>query len=196
MTINQFLFKNRSYTPLPFLAVMVIFAHPTIISMIAGFLIAALGEFTRASGVFYVGSETRVTGEVGASKLVTSGPFSRVRNPLYLGNIMLYIGIGVMSMALFPWLQIAALIWFVFQYSMIIADEERFLLDKFGDEFREYLKKVPRFFPRITSPYKSANPTRIDWSSGWRSERRTLQAFGICTVLIVVIWMLQWHHIL
>ena len=101
MTINQFLFRNRSYTPLPFLLVMVVFARPQPWSLVVGFAVALLGEFTRASGVFFVGSETRVTGEVGASRLVTSGPFARVRNPLYLGNILMYLGIGIMSLALF-----------------------------------------------------------------------------------------------
>lgn len=188
MTFSQFLFRNRSYTPLPFLAVMLIFAQPTLTSLLIGFVVAATGEFLRAAGVFYVGSETRVTGSVGASKLVTSGPFSYTRNPLYVGNILIYIGIGIMSLALFPWLQIIALIWFVFQYTLIVKEEENFLRQKFGQEYTDYCAKVPRFFFRFT-PYSSWHPVDIDWKAGWHSEARTLQAFALATLILVIIWL-------
>ncbi len=59
--------------------------------MLSGFLVLSSGEFLRAWGVFYVGAETRVTHRVGASKLVTSGAFGHVRNPLYVGNILIYV---------------------------------------------------------------------------------------------------------
>ncbi len=190
MTFSQFLFRNRSYTPLPFLVVMIVFAQPTLLSLAVGFVVAALGEFVRAWGVFYVGSETRVTGEVGASRLVTSGPFSHVRNPLYVGNMMLYVGVGVMSLALFPWLQIVALIWFIFQYTLIVLEEERFLREKFGAEYEEYCKAVPRFLFRPT-PYRQSAPGRIDWKAGWHSEARTLQAFAVATLILIVIWLVR-----
>ncbi len=190
MTLSQFLFRNRSYTPLPFLLVMIVFAEPTPISLGVGFVVAALGELLRAWGVFYVGSETRVTGEVGASRLVTSGPFSHVRNPLYVGNIMLYVGVGVMSMALFPWLQLVAFAWFVFQYTLIVREEERFLAQKFGAEYEAYCKAVPRFLFRPT-PWKPSTPGRIDWKAGWHSEARTLQAFATATIILLIIWLVQ-----
>ncbi len=196
MTINQFFFRNRSYTPIPWLLVMVVFARPEPWSLITGFLIAALGEFTRASGVFYVGSETRVTGEVGASRLVTSGPFAHVRNPLYLGNMLMYLGIGIMSLALFPWLQIAAFLFFLLQYILIVLEEERFLREKFGDEYRRYTEMVPRFIPRLTASSEHRGTAHIDWKAGWRSETRTLQALGLTSLLILIIWFLQWRSIL
>lgn len=190
MTFNQFLFRNRSYIPIPFLIVMIVFAEPTAYSMIIGFAIAATGEFLRAWGVFHVGSETRVTGEVGASRLVTSGPFAHVRNPLYVGNILIYVGIGIMSMALFPYLQIVALIWFVFQYTLIVLEEEQFLRQKFGKEYEAYQSAVPRFLFRPTSSYDSGNTT-IDWEAGWRSETRTLQAFALVTAMLLLLWFLR-----
>jgi len=190
VTLSQFLFRNRSYAPLPFLVVMLVFAHPTPASMAAGFAVAALGEFIRAWGVFYAGSETRVTGSVGASRLVTSGPFGYVRNPLYLGNMLLYTGIGIMSLALFPWLQIGALLWFLFQYTLIVKEEERFLAGEFGEEYERYRSAVPRFHPRLTQ-YSSEKPIEIDWQAGWHSETRTLQAFGIVTLLLVLLWLVR-----
>jgi protein-S-isoprenylcysteine O-methyltransferase Ste14 len=90
---------------------MVWFAEPTILSMAAGFVLVCCGESLRFWGVSIAGSETRTTGKVGGTYLITNGPFAYVRNPLYVGNMLMYIGIGVMSMALFPWLLSIAAAW-------------------------------------------------------------------------------------
>src|SRR5512135_203092 len=105
-------FKYRSYTPIPFVILMLLFAYPNIWSLILGFILALSGELLRLWGVSWAGSETRTTGAVGGSYLIISGPFSHLRNPLYLGNILMYTGLGIMSFALFPWLQIAGFIFF------------------------------------------------------------------------------------
>ena len=124
MDIGKLVFKYRGYTPIPFLIVMLIFAESTIESLIGGFLLVMVGEFFRFWGICYAGAETRTTGRVGGSYLIISGAFAYVRNPLYLGNIITYLGIGIMSMALFPYLQIIALIYFYVQYYLIINEEE------------------------------------------------------------------------
>lgn len=190
--IQAKIFKYRSYTPLPFLALMFIYINTNIWSLIAGFLIASLGEFIRFWGVSYAGSETRTTGKVGGTYLVISGPFAHVRNPLYVGNMLLYFGIGIMSFALFPYLQIAALIFFYIQYKYIINEEEGYLKRAFGQEYQEYYQAVPRFFPRI-SPYKNSSIVQPPFNpaAGLRSERRTLQAFTIVTLTIVLIWIFR-----
>ncbi len=185
--LQKLLFRFRSYTPLPFLLVMVIFARPSAASMAAGFALALCGELLRAWGVAFAGSETRTTSGVGASKLVTAGPFALVRNPLYIGNILLYTGIGVMSWALFPWLQLAALGWFIFQYTLIVREEEAFLCEAFGEEYRRYCARVHRFLPRFRPAAEGPSPAP-DWRAGWRSEYRTLQAFLIVLLLLVIRW--------
>jgi protein-S-isoprenylcysteine O-methyltransferase Ste14 len=185
-------FTYRSYTPLPFLAVMVIFAQPTPLSLVVGFAIAFLGEMIRFWGVSIAGAETRTTGTVGGTYLITSGPFGYVRNPLYLGNMLLYAGVGVMSMALFPWLLIAALVWFYVQYVLIVSKEEEYLAVRFGGEYGEYRRNVRRFLPRLT-PYRSAQPApkSVNPTEGLTSERRTLQAIGLVTLVLVVIYLLR-----
>ena len=185
-------FRYRSYTPLPFLAVMVVFARPAVWSIAAGIALMALGEALRFWGVSIVGAETRTTGTVGGTYLITSGPFAYVRNPLYLGNMMLYAGVGLMSMALFPWLLAAAVLWFYVQYWLIVTREEEYLASTFGDAYREYVNSVPRFFPRWT-PYRSAQPPpkRANLREGLASERRTLQAIGLVTVALLVIFAVR-----
>ncbi len=188
----QRLFESRSYTPIPFLIVMLIFAHPTVYSIIIGFLIAIIGETFRLWGVVYAGSETRTTGSVGGTYLVVSGAFAYLRNPLYLGNILLYTGIGIMSMALFPYLQIVALLFFYFQYRLIISEEEKYLEKTFGEAYATYKKNVPRLIPSFK---KFKNPgveqPRLDISAGLKSERRSLQAFSIITIIMIVILLAE-----
>lgn len=189
--ISEIWFKNRSYTPIPFLIVMLIFAESTLTTLITGFAIALLGEFFRFWGVSYAGSETRTTGGgVGGTFLVISGPFAHVRNPLYLGNILLYLGIGVMSNALFPYLQIVALIFFYVQYKFIIDAEEQFLRNKFGEIYNEFYENVPRLIPQFKA-YKNntIEQPELKVKAALRSERRTLQAFSLVTIILIVLYI-------
>jgi len=181
------LFTLRSYTPIPFLILGLVFGAPTIVSICAGFLVALLGESIRFWGVGHASYETRVTGEVGASRLVVSGPFAYVRNPLYVGNILLYTGFGVMAAQL--WLVVLTLAWFIFQYIMIVSREEEFLAGKFGRDYENFRANVPRFIPRLT-PYNGDRSSTIDWHVAFRSERRTFQAFSIALLLMIAkyIW--------
>jgi protein-S-isoprenylcysteine O-methyltransferase Ste14 len=184
--IRRLIFKYRSYTPIPFLIVMVWFAHPTLLSMVIGFALVFLGESLRFWGVSIAGSETRTTGKVGGTFLITNGPFAYVRNPLYVGNMTMYIGIGVMSMALFPWLLIIAALWFYMQYYLIVTQEEEYLVGHFGVEYEEYRKHVGRFIPRLQRYVSLTPPPKgVSASEGFASERRTLQAIGLVTLLIV-----------
>jgi len=171
---------------------MLIFAEPSVMSMIIGFAIALVGELIRFWGVSWAGSETRTTGEVGGTYLIISGSFAFVRNPLYVGNILLYTGIGIMSWSLFPYLQIAALLFFAVQYHFIVLEEEKYLKEKFGNSYKEYLKNVPRFIPRFIS-YKNRTIEQPPYNSkaGVKSEKRTLQAFSFVSLIIVIIWIVN-----
>lgn len=177
----------RSYSPIPFLVVMVIFARPTAESLLLGFALALIGEALRFWGVSICGSETRTTGAVGATNLVTDGPFGYVRNPLYVGNILIYTGIGIMSNALFPYLQIVAFLFFVIQYQLIVSREEEYLTGAFGEEYGTYIRNVPRFIPRMRR-YRGEHSFHRspDFTRGIKSETRTLQAFVAVIVIILI----------
>ena len=185
-------FTYRSYTPIPFIVIMLIFAYPNIWSLIGGFIIAAAGELVRLWGVSWAGSETRTTGNVGGTYLIVSGPFAYMRNPLYLGNILMYTGLGVMSFALFPWLQLAGFTFFSVQYYMIVQEEEKYLEQTFDKKYEAYRANVPRFIPRFTK-YKADNVDQpvYDIKKGLKSERRSLQAFALVTITILLLWFLR-----
>ena len=190
--LPKVMFSVRSYTPIPFLIMMVLFARPTLMSVLIGFIIVLVGECIRFWGVSLAGAETRTTGTVGGTYLITNGPFAYVRNPLYVGNMLVYIGVGVMSMALFPWLILIALVWFVFQYTLIITGEEEYLRATFGESYVHYCGAVHRFIPRMI-PYRSTqlSPKTVNIREGLDSEKRTLQAIGLVTIAIVIILVLR-----
>ena len=185
-------FKYRSYTPIPFLLIMFFYEDANVWSLIAGFLIALCGEGIRFWGVSWAGSETRTTGSVGGTFLVVSGPFAHVRNPLYVGNILMYLGLGIMSFAIFPYLQIAALLFFFIQYHFIVTEEEGYLRNTYGDSYADYVKNVPRFIPRVTA-YKPGGVEQPSFNlkAGLRSEKRTLQAFTIVSLTIFLLWFFR-----
>ena len=192
VSLRRAAFTYRSYTPIPFLIVMVLFAEPTLSSIAMGVVIVLCGESIRFWGVSIAGSETRTTRAVGGTFLITNGPFAYVRNPLYVGNMLMYVGVGIMSLALFPWLQIVALLWFYFQYSLIVAEEEEYLAERFGSDYTEYRRNVPRFIPRFVKYVSSTpSPKQATFKEGLSSERRTLQAIGVVTLIIVVIFTIR-----
>jgi protein-S-isoprenylcysteine O-methyltransferase Ste14 len=171
---------------------MIIFAQPTAMTMAAGFIIVAAGEYMRFWGVAYAGSLTRVTGSVGAPEVIVAGPFARVRNPLYIGNMLTYVGIGVMSNAVFPWLVILAALWFSFQYYQIVLAEEEFLEKEFGAVYLEFKRNVPRFIPKLSAYVDPVQSKQLpNWKEALRSERRTLQAQGLVLSVLLVLWYMR-----
>lgn len=187
--IRRVFFHNRSYTPIPFLVVMIAFAEPTAASLVGGAILALAGEALRFWGVAYAGPLTRVTGSVGAPELVTSGPFAHTRNPLYVGNMLLYAGVAVMSNALVPWTLLATILFFALQYASIVSLEEEFLSKEFGQPYEDYRAAVPRFIPLLHAAPVSRESQRPDWAGARRSERRTLQAIVLVGLLVVARWV-------
>jgi protein-S-isoprenylcysteine O-methyltransferase Ste14 len=186
LRLGNVLFRIRSYTPLPFLALALWIARPTAGSIVTGMIVIVLGEAFRFWGVGSVGGETRATGEPGASALVTTGPYAYVRNPLYIGNVLIYCGFGAMAGR---WDLVAiGFIYFAFQYIAIVAAEESRLREMFGAPFDEFCRRVPRFIPRLTPATRESSV--FDASRGVASERRTFQALAIAMLLMIARWML------
>ncbi len=78
--------------------------------------------------------------------LVKNGAFARLRHPLYGGSILFYLSLVISTLSL-----VAFAIWclIVVFYNIIAGYEERLLVEKYGDEYREYQQRVPRWFPRL-----------------------------------------------
>ena len=189
-TIGLWLFKLRGYTPIPLVLVALIGAQPTRRSFLGGTLLVAAGEALRVWGVSHAGSATR-TREVGAPRLVTSGPYARTRNPLYVGNLLMTAGIVVLAHAWMPWMLLIVFAAFVVQYSFIVRVEETRLRELFGALYEDYCAHVPRFGVRL-HPWPDAEQHRGDVAMAWRSETRTFQTTALLFLLFAArAW---WAH--
>jgi protein-S-isoprenylcysteine O-methyltransferase Ste14 len=107
------------------------------------FLAAALRTWATA----YLRAEIVHDASQHSEALLADGPYRYVRNPLYLANLPMAAGIGVMASRL-GWLFIVLAVW-VFVYRLILREEDG-LLQSQGDSYRAYLKAVPRFWPALT----------------------------------------------
>lgn len=80
--------------------------------------------------------------------LITGGPYSISRNPLYFFSMLGALGVGLCTETLtFPAIILVAMMLY---YPLVIRKEERRLREYFGDAFDEYVKQVPAFFPRFS----------------------------------------------
>ncbi len=82
-------------------------------------------------------------GKVWANKLLTEGLFSHCRNPLYVGNVMVYFGLFLLLNN--PWAYLIGMSYVLLMYKSIIAAEETFLRGKFGADYDEYCSRTPRW---------------------------------------------------
>lgn len=182
MTVGKILYKYRSFTPLPLIIALLIFAHPGIITIIAGFLISLFGEILRLTSVAYTGLTTR-SKNVQSNILVTDGPYGIVRNPIYMGNFLLSLGIVISAHTFFPWFIVIFVVLFAVQYFFIIRFEEKFLRETFKEEYETYTKCVPSFFPRFVS-YSEGNSVEPNFRNAIRSEKTTITI--VCILYVIV----------
>ena len=149
--LRAFLFKWRGGLVAPVALAFLILAKPTAASLIAGILVACLGEGIRLWAIGYTGEPTR-SQELDAPALCTTGPYGLVRNPLYLGNLLngmavATASIGGMEAVRAAALWLAAVGFLLFVYHNIIVLEQEFLLQEFGSDYEEYCRSVPSLLP-------------------------------------------------
>ncbi len=188
-TFGGTLFRARGVTPIVLVVFVLFWPTPTglplsILAVALAFILA--GEVIRLHAFGYAGKRTRTRGTK-VKELVTAGPFAHVRNPLYIGNFLLALGLIVLSRV--PWLLWVFPVLFFLQYAAIIAWEERILTNQFGDEYRAYVSRVPRWIPSMT-PADPRSSHEHSAKVAWQSERDSLRA------LIVLFAVLILKHIL
>jgi len=169
---------------------MLLYAQPSVGSFSIGLVLVVCGELIRFWGVAIAGSETRTTEKLAGTALVTSGPYAYVRNPLYIGNMLMYFGFAIIANVGIPYVPLFVAAFFLIQYIFIVQLEESYLLTKFGSEYETYCRTVPRFFPRWKkNNFGETKKLQFDFQKGIRSERRTLQA----SILLVTAFLLRWQ---
>jgi len=156
---GEWLFRWRSYLPLlltvPFLLALAGFGHPYGRHPLGGkwenfclaVSLAGLGIRFFTGGYVPVGTSGRnVKGQV-AEVLNTTGIYSLVRHPLYLGNFLIWLGISLFLGLWWFTLIIVLILWLY--YERIMFAEEEFLREKFGGAFTEWADQTPAFIPKF-----------------------------------------------
>ena len=77
-------------------------------------------------------------------RLLTQGPYSLSRNPMYAAWTMMHLGIGLATDS--PWTVALAPIAAAYTYLIDVRNEERILEERFGDKYRDYRSRVGRYF--------------------------------------------------
>jgi len=109
---------------------------------ILGIALILLGQLFRASARGYK-SENSQNGHA----LVQGGPYALVRNPMYLGILM--IGTGIVCVLFKWWVSVIFLFIFILRYLLLVFKEEKKLIKAFPEVYQAYCKKVPRLLPKL-----------------------------------------------
>ncbi len=151
------------FRPGPGIATNIATAH-AIFAVGAAFL--AAGAWLRTWGTAYLQNEVVRDRRVRAERLIADGPYRFVRNPLYLGNILLAAGLAPMAPPAGSVVLVAGMTLFVLR---LIGREEAFLQERQGNAYREYLERVPRLWPAL-KPRVPDGVARPRWGQAWAAE--------------------------
>ncbi len=160
-----------------------------------GFAVGAFGQALRAVtiGLEYIirGGKNR---QVYAEKLVQGGIFAHCRNPLYVGNFTIIVGVAIASNSIL--FMAVGIPFFIFAYWAIIAAEENFLRGKFGDEFEAYCKRVNRLLPNLGGLSETLKGMHFNWRRLITAEYGSTFIWLAAIILVTLknIWQAGDYH--
>jgi len=188
--VGNFAFRYRGYL-LPVAVILLLIPSPDIsrdpaLAGAVGFLIGLLGQVVR---VMTVGLDYIIRGgrnhKVYAENLVTGGLYSHCRNPMYVGNFFLLIGLALASNS---WVFAAVAVPLSLgMHKAIVAAEENFLRNKFGRQFDEYCARVSRWMPRLSGLRTTLRGMQFDWRRVVQKEYAAGFDWFSATALIVLL---------
>ncbi|MFM7645955.1 MAG: methyltransferase family protein [Sphingomonadales bacterium] len=208
IAIGNFFFKYRNWIFILFYAALFVPSRPLFSAtgcgpyfywwpVIMGLLITITGQGIRGLtiGLAYIvrgGKE----GKPYAEGLVTEGIFRHCRNPLYVGNILMLLGVGILANSVF---YVAVMMpFFCFIYQAIVLAEEDFLRKKFGSGFDDYCHDVNRWWPSLQGLGSTLRSMEFNWRR-WILKEHTTQfiwLLGICLLLFAPLPALRYPELL
>lgn len=168
---GNWLFRWRSYLPLVLTGIFFLAmgeyqypGHSERLDQLWEVLCLVISYFGLAIRIFTVGhtpkgTSGRNTKGQAAETLNTTGAYSVVRNPLYLGNF--FMGLGIALFAHLWWLTMIYVLVFWIYYERIIFAEEEYLGSKFGHDYSEWARVTPAFLPRFSNYRKPELPFSV-----------------------------------
>ena len=171
---------RRIRVPLGFVcaAVYLCLARPSWGSIILGAAVAGIGVILRALASGHVRKDQELT---------TTGPYAYIRNPLYLGSVIIAAGFAVAAQNV--WIVGLILAMFAAIYVPVIRAEEAYLQAKFP-EYAAYAARVPRLIPRLSSV---SNPGSGFSLQLYLRHREYNAILGALLVIVVLIAKLIWY---
>jgi protein-S-isoprenylcysteine O-methyltransferase Ste14 len=163
--IGTWLFKYRSYLFVPLLVVLLVLTKPgatvgwgmITIADVLGVFVALCGYALRVAVIAYKKPGTSGRGtNIDVRELVTDGAYQVCRNPLYLGNFLIWMGLVIMRWNLI--FLAAIVVFFAVEYYFIIRAEESYLSQTFGKAYDDFRNSVPAFLPRLFAFRKPNRP--------------------------------------
>lgn len=161
--------------------------HPQLRFALAALPIVLFGVFFRvwARCYFTRGSDTR---RIQAHRLIVFGPYCRVRNPLYVGNIGVAVGLtlGFTDPAAAAAMLVALLLF----YSGVIRSEEAVLERTWGESYRQFKQRVPRWLPRLFAVAADPDAPEPQLGHALRKEtQRIAGTIGAWALAVVLAWL-------
>jgi protein-S-isoprenylcysteine O-methyltransferase Ste14 len=201
---GEFLFKYRSYLPLIVLLMALGVAYinyqfssingtnANVITVIA-LGIGLLGLGVRVFTVGYTPANTsgRNTSGQLADELNTTGFYSMVRHPLYLGNFLMWLSPAILTFH--AWFVLLFIVVYWLYYERIMMAEERFLIEKFGQQYLSWAKSVPPFLPQKLEWKKPPYP--FSWKKILKKEKNGLFALFALFFLFKLIDLFVQHKV-
>lgn len=194
VALGNFFFHHRNYL-FPAMLVLVLlpgaplFDNPLQATLL-GLAVSLSGQFVRC---LTIGFEYIIRGgknrRVYAENLVTGGLYSLCRNPMYVGNLPIQWGVAI---ATDSWTCVlVAIPLFTFIYICIVAAEENFLRNKFGEAFDRYCADVPRWLPRLGGLGEVLRNGQYRWRRMLVKEYGT--PFGWWSMMVVLATWQYWR---
>ena len=184
--LGAWAFRQRSWLPIPLGLAVIGFRTGQVDGawpVVAGVGMVVVGELLRFWAVRHIGTISRTRTSTRQGPLVMSGPFRLVRNPLYLGNWLIWSGLVMVSRLL--WMLPIAWAVFALQYGTMVIWEEARLRSKFGRQYDRYALDVPRWVPARPNDLAPPQP-RHPWRAVAFSERGTVMAIVLMAGLLAV----------
>jgi protein-S-isoprenylcysteine O-methyltransferase Ste14 len=187
--VGAWLFKHRTSLPVPLALALLLIPSieafsPKLVWL--GTVFVAWGEGMRLWAVRHIGVISRTRSDR-LGPLVETGPFALIRNPLYVGNIALWVGFALSARIV--WLVPLFIVVLGIEYHAIVRWEEQLLTAHRGDEYRAYAARVPRWLPVVSlqsSVVSRPSAVTFSWRETLFSERGTLMAIAAGYLLL---WM-------
>jgi protein-S-isoprenylcysteine O-methyltransferase Ste14 len=150
-----------------------------------GVALALLGQAVRLTtiGFDYIHRGGK-NGQVYAGRLVRGGIYALLRNPMYVGNALIAVGMTMQFGS--PLAYLIVIPFFLFVYQAIVAAEEGYLREKFGAEYKEYESSVNRYLPALARFGEAFTGLRFDWRKSIQKDLGTVIGLIIGLILIPV----------